>query len=73
MSSWLPYLVYGEEILAEHIELFGSSKKLKVMKHCGSVINTSTTDSPTSWGGSKLKKLRLLTRTSETAEAIFSS
>ena len=27
-----PVLVYGEEILAEHIELFGSSEKLKVMK-----------------------------------------
>lgn len=27
-----PVLVYGEEILAEHVELFGSQEKLKVMK-----------------------------------------
>lgn len=45
-----PVLVYGEEILAEHIELFGPSEKLKVMKKCGSVISISTANSPTSWG-----------------------
>lgn len=28
-----PVLVYGEEILAEHIELFGNQEKLKVMKN----------------------------------------
>jgi len=27
-----PVLVYGEEILAEHLELFGPLEKLKVMK-----------------------------------------
>jgi len=27
-----PVLVYGEEILPEHVELFGASMKLKVMK-----------------------------------------
>jgi hypothetical protein len=54
-----PILVYGEDILAEHIELFGTSKKLKVMKNCGSVICTSTTDSPTSWKGSKLEKFEI--------------
>lgn len=27
-----PVLVYGEEILKEHLELFGAQEKLKVMK-----------------------------------------
>jgi arginine/lysine/ornithine decarboxylase len=55
-----PVLVYGEEILAEHIELFGPSEKLKVMKQCGSVISTSTADSPTSCGASKLEKFEII-------------
>jgi hypothetical protein len=55
-----PILVYGEDILAEHIELFGTSKKLKVMKHCGSLISTSTIESPTSWKGSKLEKFEII-------------
>ena len=55
-----PNLVYGEEIFAENIELFGTSKKLKVMKHCDSLKSTSTTDSQTSWGGSKLEKFEII-------------
>jgi arginine/lysine/ornithine decarboxylase len=45
-----PVLVYGEEILAEHIELFGPSEKLKVMKQYGSVSSASTAVSPSSSG-----------------------
>jgi arginine/lysine/ornithine decarboxylase len=34
-----PVLVYGEEILSEHVELFGTTEKLKVMKQTPTILN----------------------------------
>lgn len=55
-----PVLVYGEEILAEHVELFGPSEKLKVMKQYGSVGSSSTAVSPAFWCHSKLEKFDMI-------------
>lgn len=38
-----PVLVYGEEILPEHVELFGTSMKLKVMKQPMDSFSSSDT------------------------------
>jgi hypothetical protein len=55
-----PVLVYGEEILVEHVELFGPSEKLKVMKQYGSVSSSSTAVSPTSWCHNKIEKFDII-------------
>lgn len=35
-----PVLVYGEEVLQEHVELFGTTEKLKVIKQTSSAAAT---------------------------------